>query len=464
MRAAIYCRISRDISGESLGVTRQLEDCRAFAEARDWTVLEVYTDNDISASSGKPRPEYRKMLQAVERGEVEAIIAWAPDRLYRKLGDLEELITTIEGAGATLATVKTGDFDLSTALGRMIARILGSVAQGEGEVKSERWKRSIRQRRETGTVHTMGPRLYGYERDGTIIPHEREHLEWAAGQILDGAALVRTTYNLNARGSRTSLGNEWNRAGLRTTLSNPRLAGMSTLNGDIVGVGQWQPIFDAETHEAIVAAFAVRSGSRLRQPRLNLLLGLVKCGKCGQTLKGSRRYPGGSGQPSVRTYRCDKLPGTNMGCGGVSVRAEPIEEMVEAFARELANDPRVQAHIAELSATSGARAGEALALEQRIRELEQQLSEPGVPVQAILRAIDRSKEQLETLRAQAVEPTGLQVGGEWPTDLARRARSIRNVVAEVIVQPVDSRAGTFDPDRVTIVPRGLDSREFPELD
>ena len=77
-----------------------------------------------------------------------------------------------------------------SALGRMIARILGSVAQGEGEVKSERWRRSIRQRREAGVVHTMGPRLYGYERDGTIREDEREHIEWAAGQILDGAAII----------------------------------------------------------------------------------------------------------------------------------------------------------------------------------------------------------------------------------------------------------------------------------
>lgn len=452
MKAAIYCRISRDISGENLGVTRQLEDCRAFVEARGWTVAAIYTDNDISASSGKPRPEYRRMLAAVETREVEAVVAWAPDRLYRKLADLEELITTIEGAGATLATVKAGEFDLSTALGRMIARILGSVAQGEGEVKSERWKRSIRQRRETGTVHTMGPRLYGYERDGTIIPHEREHLEWAAGQILDGAALVRTVINLNERGARTTLGNEWNRAGLKKTLTNPRLAGMSVLNGDVVGVGQWAPIFDAETFEALQAALSVRKGTAPRRPRVALLLGLIKCGKCGTPLRSGRRYR--KEGENTRTYRCATLPGPNQGCGGIVIAAEPVEEIVEAYARQRANDPRVHAYIAEMSARSGEHASEALGLEARIRELEDQLSEPGVPVAAIVRAIDRSKERLTHIRAIEYEPAPhLATGSEWPDDLARRARAVRNVVAEVVIQPAASNAGIFDPERVQIIDR-----------
>lgn len=451
MRAAIYCRISRDMSGESLGVTRQLEDCRALVGTLGWTEVAVYSDNDISAASGKPRPQYRQMLKAIEAGEIEAVVAWAPDRLYRRLADLEGLITVIEARDVALRTVKAGDIDLSTAYGRMIARILGSVAQGEGEVKSERWKRSIRQRRETGTVHTMGPRLYGYQRDGTIIPHEREHLEWAAGQILDGAALVRTVINLNERGSRTTLGNEWNRAGLKKTLTNPRLAGMSVLNGDVVGVGQWEPIFDAETFEALREAFAVRKGTVPRRPRVALLLGLAKCGKCGADLKSSRRYR--EQGENTRTYKCATLPGTKRGCGGIVIAAEPLEEIVEEYAKARATDPRTQAYIAELSAKSGEHASEALSLEARIRELEDQLSEPGVPVAAIVRAIDRSKERLEHLRATAIEPMPhITAGIEWPTDLARRARAVRNVVAEVIIMPAES-GWTFEPKRVKIIGR-----------
>jgi site-specific DNA recombinase len=450
MRAAIYLRISRDISGENLGVTRQLEDCEALAKQLDWTITEVYTDNDISATSGKARPGYRKMLNDIRAGLIDSIIAWHPDRLYRKAVDLGELVDVCKEHNTQIATARHGAIDLTTPTGRLVAGLLAQVATYEGEAKSDRWKRSIRQRRETGTMHTMGPRLYGYERDGTIIPHEREHLEWAAGQILDGAALVRTVINLNERGSRTTLGNEWNRAGLKKTLTNPRLAGLSVLNGEVVGVGQWQPIFDADTFEALQAAFTVRKGTAPRRPRVALLLGLARCGKCGELLRSGRRYRA-QGE-NTRTYRCATLPGSKKGCGGIVIAAEPVEEIVEAYARERAKDPRVQAYIDELSARTGQHASEALALETRIRELEDQLSEPGVPVAAIVRAIDRSKERLETLRATAVEPAP-HLGTEWPDDLARRARAVRNVVAEVIIQPAASNAGVFDPERVKIVGR-----------
>jgi site-specific DNA recombinase len=58
-RAAIYCRISQDRAGAGLGVERQREDCAALADRLGWNVVETFTDNDLSAYSGKPRAGYR---------------------------------------------------------------------------------------------------------------------------------------------------------------------------------------------------------------------------------------------------------------------------------------------------------------------------------------------------------------------------------------------------------------------
>ena len=58
---AVYARISSD-DGQALGVSRQLEDCRKLAASLGWVVGEEYVDNDISAYSGKHRPEYQRML------------------------------------------------------------------------------------------------------------------------------------------------------------------------------------------------------------------------------------------------------------------------------------------------------------------------------------------------------------------------------------------------------------------
>ncbi|MGZ8626892.1 MAG: recombinase family protein, partial [Actinomycetota bacterium] len=74
--AAIYCRISADREGRQLGVTRQRDDCLALAEARGWRVAEVYVDNDVSAYSGKPRPEYRRMLRDLKDGSRDAVVVY----------------------------------------------------------------------------------------------------------------------------------------------------------------------------------------------------------------------------------------------------------------------------------------------------------------------------------------------------------------------------------------------------
>src|SRR5215213_8004225 len=107
-RVAIYVRISDDREGAGLGVARQEADCRQRAETAGWSVVDVYCDNDLSAYSGKPRPEYRRMLRDLEDDRVDVV------------------------------AVKAGPVDLSTPAGRAVARTLGAWARYESEHKAER--------------------------------------------------------------------------------------------------------------------------------------------------------------------------------------------------------------------------------------------------------------------------------------------------------------------------------------
>jgi len=82
-RAAAYVRISQDTEGEGLGVTRQEHDCRALIDRHGWQLVDVHTDNDISAFSGKRRPAYEQLLTSIEQRLVDVVVAWHPDRLHR---------------------------------------------------------------------------------------------------------------------------------------------------------------------------------------------------------------------------------------------------------------------------------------------------------------------------------------------------------------------------------------------
>ncbi|MGL5441725.1 MAG: recombinase family protein [[Mycobacterium] stephanolepidis] len=96
MLALIYTRISKDRAGAGLGVDRQREDCQKLADSLGWTVVETFSDNDISAFSGKRRPAYEAMLAALDAGKAQAVIAWHTDRLHRKPMELEGFIELCE--------------------------------------------------------------------------------------------------------------------------------------------------------------------------------------------------------------------------------------------------------------------------------------------------------------------------------------------------------------------------------
>src|SRR3712207_6163234 len=109
--AAVYCRISDDQPGTRLGVKRQEEDCLQLAAQKGWPVAEVFVDNDVSAYSGKNRPAYRQMLQAIERGAIDAVIVWHLDRLMRRPKELEEFVELCEKAGVSNVATVSGDIN-----------------------------------------------------------------------------------------------------------------------------------------------------------------------------------------------------------------------------------------------------------------------------------------------------------------------------------------------------------------
>ncbi|MCJ7726718.1 MAG: recombinase family protein, partial [Acidimicrobiia bacterium] len=78
---------------------RQITDCEALATRLGWSVVEVYVDNDVSAWSGSPRPEYRRMLDDIKNLVIGGILVWHPDRLHRHPRELEVLIALVEDVG-----------------------------------------------------------------------------------------------------------------------------------------------------------------------------------------------------------------------------------------------------------------------------------------------------------------------------------------------------------------------------
>ena len=319
-RALIYTRVSLDQTGEGRSVARQEEACRAFAQARGWEVVSVETDSQ-SAYDGKVRPAWERVLGVIERAEVDVVLAWHLDRMTRSMLDLERLISLAEPKGVGIATV-SGDIDLTTDVGRMVARILAAVARAEVERKAARQRLANSQRAAEGKVWPSGPTLFGYGKGGVIVPGEAEAIREAVVDVLAGASLYSiarrwSEAGLFPRSTRRQAGAEpdWTPAGVKLLLVNPRLAGIATYRGEEVGRGAWEPIITESEHiqlKALLTDPARKVGGTSGPKPTTLLSTVAVCAKCGRTVnaglyKGRPSYACKAGHVATPRFQADML-------------------------------------------------------------------------------------------------------------------------------------------------------------
>ncbi|MCZ9352953.1 recombinase family protein [Streptomyces mutabilis] len=479
-RAVIYLRISQDRAGAHLGVDRQREDCEALAERNGWDVVETYIDNDISAYSGKKRPDYRRMLADLENGNATIVIAWHTDRLHRSPTELEEYIDLSERRGVNTHTCQAGPIDLSTPSGRMTARILGAVARHESEHKGERVARARRQKAlagewmggirpfgwglPTGEMRKVTDRKTGEETEipaldmMKTVPEEAEALRYWTDEILSGASIRSLVQWCAHKGVTTTRGNPVTHTDMRDMLLRPRNAGIAVYRGEEVGRGKWEPIVDEAKYRAVVAI--LKDPARTTTPGATpKWLGslLYRCGRgdCPEyvyvTQSGGRSYP---------SYRCQT------GHGG-GRRAEIVDQYVEdtvverlsrADAHELLEPAPDGVNVAALQA-------EGEQIRARMRDLGGLFGAGQLELGPFTEGMETARAQLDGVtkqlaRAATADPLAGLVGAPdvraaWKAlDLERQRNVLRALVEVTLKTPRPGRmpdGGYFDYDAVVFV-------------
>lgn len=374
--ACIYTRISSDKNkdktgpdGEGLGVARQEEDCRALADGLGWNVAAdaVYEDNDISAYSGAHRPRFEAMLDAIKRGQYDVLVCWHTDRMYRSIKDLERVIEVCDAAGVGIRTVNGGDLDLGNATGKMVARILGSVARQESEHKAERQKRANIQRAEAGGWWSSH-RVFGYDADGTIREAEAVLIRQAAADVLTGVSMRAIARRMNEQGSVTSAGKPWNNVNLKRVLVNPRYAGLRVYKGKVIGPGDWQAIIDADTHAGVVAVLSdpSRGPATVNYERRYIGSRRYVCGRCGAPMHHTVSSES-SGKRFDR-YACTAAAHLS--------RSQPeLDALVEKVALDYMRDAKTLKKVLAAAAKKGGTAADPAALRTRRAALQAQKDE-----------------------------------------------------------------------------------------
>ena len=453
--AAIYARISRDRIGAGLGVDRQLADCQELAVRLGWTVAAVHTDNDLSAYSGKPRPGYRALLADLSAGTIDAVIAWHTDRLHRSPTELEHYITVCERTGAPTHCVKAGVLDLTTASGRMTARILGAVARQEVEHSIERIRGQKMHAARAGRFRG-GRRPFGYEADGvTKRPDEAAAVADASQRVLYGESLSSIAREWNNAGLPSSTGHLWTPVSLRRVLLRARNAALVEHHGQEIASACWPALVGEDVWRALRVLLGDPARRRASSNEHRWLgSGLYRCGRCGDgTAVRSATDTGGR-----KVYRCKRV-------AHLARSAAPIDEFVTmvVLARLSRPDARLLLRQAPDENIDALR-DEAAALRVRETELIAMFTDGVIGRAGVVEGKARISARLSELSkrmANAAAGSSLlgfadaaDVTEAWQAASVSRRKAVIDTLMTVTLLPTGRGMKTFDLDTVKIQWKG----------
>jgi DNA invertase Pin-like site-specific DNA recombinase len=451
IRAACYCRISSDPKDKREGVDRQQEDTAALCELKGWKVAGFYVDNDKSASNGKGRPEWERLLADVEAGKIDAVAAWDQDRINRMMDDFQRYKKLFVKHGVLLAASNVGDIDLTTPTGVLTATIKTAVSEHEIAMMKIRMRRAASQRAEKGIPKWKT--AFGYTLNHERHPVEAELVRKGYETILGGGSLSGLAREWNAKGHYGRNGKPWTASTVSLFMRAPRNAGLRAHNGVVVGSGTWPPLVDESTWRAAQAM--LEDPARKPGPktvRRHFLTGVLRCGKC----KDGGRINGYQSPKGQERYRCWK-------CFGVAISKPDTEELIRRIvcarlARPDAKELLIDRDAPDLDKL----ATEANAIRARRIELATEWADGELSAAEVRAARERLNTKLAAAEAKMVSASAATVFADIPlgTDEVYKAfsrldvdrqRAVINVMLTATVMPVGKRGRVpFDPERVVI--------------
>ena len=200
-RAIAYLRVSTDKQADH-GVSLEAQEAkvRAYASLYDLDLVDVVIDAGASAKT-LDRPGLARVLDAVKRGTVDAVVVVKLDRLTRNVADLGHLVERYFQKAALLSVSE--QIDTRTAAGRLVLNVLASVAQWEREAIGERTSVAMKHKAAKGELVGAVPYGYALADDGVaLVEVEAEQAVICEARALRaaGVSLRAVAAELAARG------------------------------------------------------------------------------------------------------------------------------------------------------------------------------------------------------------------------------------------------------------------------
>ena len=315
----LYIRKSTDEDDRQvLSLEAQETELRELAEKERLVIVDILRESQTAKEPG--RPIFNNMLDRIEKGEAEGILAWHPDRLARNSVDGGKIIFLIDNEKIKFLKFPTFWFE-ATPQGKFMLNIAFGQSKYFVDNLSENTKRGLRQKLRRGEM--PGPAPLGYLNDlrtHTIVKDQERF------------RLVRKIFKLYATGNYSlkdlrkftiSAGlfskkeNKLSISVVQNILQNPFYYGMFRYN-DELWQGKHESIIAKKLFDKCQKVLADRARPQKRNIKEYAFRGLLACGECGCSITSET-------QKGHIYYRCTKKRGT---CSQPYIREELLAEQI----------------------------------------------------------------------------------------------------------------------------------------
>ncbi len=323
----LYTRKSTDVEDKQvLSIDAQINELREFAVREGLNVVEELIEKQSAKIPG--RPIFNDMLERIEAGEADGILAWHPDRLARNSVDGGRIIFLLDTGMIKTLKFPTVRFE-SDPQGKFMLNIMFGQSKYYVDSLSENTKRGLREKVRRGEY--PGPAPIGYINDyrtkRVFVDRERAPIvkdafeRYATGnETYETLRVFFGKHNIHSRTGKL-LGNTT----ISHLLTNPMFYGHFRYRGEVYE-GKHEPIITKQLFDDVQAVINERwrySPKEKKESTPKAFLGLLRCAEYNCAITGEI-------QKGHTYYRCTKRNKSRQ-CFQPYVREEVLDAEISSL-------------------------------------------------------------------------------------------------------------------------------------
>ena len=324
-----YCRKSTDEKDKQImSIDQQVEELKRFAERENLEISEFLTEAETAKIPG--RSVFNHLISLIEKGFVNGIISWHPDRLARNSIDGGRIIYLIDIG--KLQSLKFPSFWFeNTPQGKLMLSIAFGQSKYYVDNLSENVKRGLYFKLRSGEWPSYAPLGYKNDRNTrsvTIDPRSARLVKEAFRKFATGEFSsmkdIRDLFFKNGITRRNGKPLHFNQ--IREMLQRTFYYGLMTYHGETYE-GKHKPLITKKLFDEVQKVLE-RKHNRKPEKHDFAFTGFIKCKECGSFFtaeKHKKFYPKTRGEVWYTYYRCVKKKGN---CSQPYLREKELERQL----------------------------------------------------------------------------------------------------------------------------------------